>query len=395
MKSFLWCPGGTSIDMFQKNFILALAVLTGTIIGAGIFGIPYVVSKSGIVPGFFYLLFLGGTVLLIHLFFGEIVLRTKEKHRLPGFAQKYLGNWGKILTFLSAVFGITGALLAFIIIGGDFLKIVLSLLFPILAELPFFYFNLLFWGILSFFIFRGIKLIARAELLMNVALFSVIFLVFAFALPEINFQNFVLINTNYIFLPYGVILFSLIGWSAIPEIKEILGNFKEKKNLKKIITFASIIVVGLYSLFFLVIVGVSGEKTSPEAFQGLLPFLGPQIIILGALFGILAVATSFLVLGNYFKNILKYDFRIPKQASAFIVCGLPLVLFLLGFRDFIGVIGLVGTIIGAIDGIIIILIFSKIKKLGDRQPEYSLKIPLILLYFLIGILALGAISQIL
>lgn len=105
------------------------------------------------------------------------------------------------------------------------------------------------------------------------------------------------------------------------------------------------------------------------------------------------MATSFLVLGNYFKNILKYDFRIPKQASAFIVCGLPLILFLLGFRDFIGVIGLVGTIIGAIDGIIIILIFSKIKKLGDRIPEYSLKIPLILLYFLMGVLVLGAISQ--
>lgn len=378
--------------MFQKNFIFALAVLTGTIIGAGIFGIPYVISKSGIIPGFFYLLFLGGIVLLIHLFFGEIVLRTKEKLRLPGFAQKYLGNWGKGLATFSDVFGITGALLAFIIIGGDFLRIVSLLLFPALVELFPLYFNLFFWGILSFFVFRGIRLIAKAELLMNIALFSVIFLVFVVALPEINFQNFVLINTNYIFLPYGVILFSLIGWVAIPEIKEILRD-KEKKDLKKIIIFASIIIVGLYSFFFLAIVGVSGEKTSPEAFQGLLPFLGPQIITLGALFGILAVATSFLVLGNYLKNTLVYDFRIPKQVSAFFVCGLPLILFLIGFRNFIEVIGFVGTIVGAISGIIIILIFRKIKKLGNRSPEYGFKIPSILLYFLMGILAIGAISQ--
>lgn len=379
--------------MFQKNSIFALTILTGTIIGAGIFAIPYVVSKSGIIPGIFYLLLLGFVVLLIHLFFGEIVLRTKEKHRLPGFAQKYLGNWGKSLATFSDFFGTTGALLAYIIIGGDFLRMILLLFFPVLSELPFLYFNLFFWAILSFFIFLGIKLIARIQFLMNMALFLVIFLIFIFALPEINFQNFVLINPNYFFLPYGVILFSLFGWSAIPEMREILESQKEKKNLKKIIITASVIVFSLYSLFFLAVVGVSGGKTSPEAFQGLLPFLGPQIIILGTLFGFLAIATSFLILGNYLKNVLIYDFKISKYLSILLACGLPLILFLLGFRDFIGVIGFIGTIVGAISGIIIILIFKKAKSLGDRQPEYDLKIPLFLLYFLIIILVLGTLFQ--
>lgn len=380
--------------MFQKNSIFALTILTGTIIGAGIFAIPYVVSKSGIIPGIFYLLLLGFVVLLIHLFFGEIVLRTKEKHRLPGFAQKYLGNRGKSLATFSDFFGIIGALLAYIIIGGDFLRMILLLFFPVLSELPFLYFNLFFWAILSFFIFLGIKLIARIQFLMNMALFLVIFLIFIFALPEINFQNFVLINPNYFFLPYGVILFSLFGWSAIPEMREILESQKEKKNLKKIIITASVIVFGLYSLFFLAVVGVSGGKTSPEAFQGLLPFLGPQIIILGTLFGFLAIATSFLILGNYLKNVLIYDFKISKYLSILLACGLPLILFLLGFRDFIGVIGFIGTIVGAISGIIIILIFKKAKSLGDRQPEYDLKIPLFLLYFLIIILILGTFFQV-
>lgn len=379
--------------MFQKNSIFALTILTGTIIGAGIFAIPYVVSKSGIIPGIFYLLLLGFVVLLIHLFFGEIVLRTKEKHRLPGFAQKYLGNRGKSLATFSDFFGIIGALLAYIIIGGDFLRMILLLFFPVLSELPFLYFNLFFWAILSFFIFLGIKLIARIQFLMNIALFLVIFLIFIFALPEINFQNFVLINPNYFFLPYGVILFSLFGWSAIPEMREILESQKEKKNLKKIIITASVIVFSLYSLFFLAVVGVSGGKTSPEAFQGLLPFLGPQIIILGTLFGFLAIATSFLILGNYLKNVLIYDFKISKYLSVLLACGLPLILFLLGFRDFIGVIGFIGTIVGAISGIIIILIFKKAKSLGDRQPEYDLKIPLFLLYFLIIILVLGTLFQ--
>lgn len=375
--------------MKDKKFFFAISILLGTIVGAGIFGIPYVIARSGIIPGFFYLLILGGAVLLIHLFFGEIVLRTKEKHRLVGYAQKYLGNWGRILITISTILGLTGALLAYIILSGDFLKIIFSFL-----NLPSFYFSLMFWAILSYFIFRGIKLIAPAELFMNIAFFFIIFLIFCFALPKLNLQNFTLINFEHIFLPYGVILFSLVGWIAVPIISETFKSLEARKNLKKVIILAISIVVFLYFLFALAVIGVSGKNTTPEVFQGLLPYLGQKIIIFGALFGIFAIVTSFLILGNYFKNTLFYDYKVPRQISASIACGLPLILFLIGFREFIEVSGFVGTIIGVIEGGVIVLIFKKAKFLGDRYPEYSLKIPSILLYFLIAIFILGAASQV-
>ncbi len=375
--------------MRDKKFLIATSILLGTIVGAGIFGIPYVIARSGVIPGLFYFLILGGTILLLHLFFGEIVLRTKEKHRLVGYAQKYLGRKGKILITISTILGLTGAILTYIILGGDFLKIV----FPFF-NLPPFYFSLIFWAFLSFLIFRGIKIIAPAELLMNIAFFFIMFLLIFFALPKLELQNFTLINFEHIFLPYGVILFSLIGWMAIPVISETFGSADEKKNLKKVIISAIVIVIILYSLFALTVIGVSGENTTPEALQGLLPVLGGKVIVLGALFGILAIATSFLILGNYLKNTLFYDYKIPKLIAAAISCGLPLILFLIGFRKFIEVSGFVGTIIGAIEGGAIVLIFKKAKLLGERRPEYSLKIPSILLYFLIAIFILGAISQV-
>ena len=375
--------------MKDKKFFFAISILLGTIVGAGIFGIPYVIARSGIIPGFFYLLILGGAVLLIHLFFGEIVLRTKEKHRLVGYAQKYLGNWGRILITISTILGLTGALLVYIILSGDFLKIIFSFL-----NLPSFYFSLMFWAILSYFIFRGIKLIAPAELFMNIAFFFIIFLIFCFALPKLNLQNFTLINFEHIFLPYGVILFSLVGWIAVPVISETFKGFEVRKNLKKVIISAILIVIFLYFLFALAVIGVSGKNTTPEVFQGLLPYLGQKIIIFGALFGIFAIVTSFLILGNYFKNTLFYDYKIPRWISASIACGLPFILFLIGFREFIEVSGFVGTIIGVIEGGAIVLIFKKAKLLGNRCPEYSLKIPSILLYFLIAIFILGAVSQV-
>lgn len=376
--------------MRDKKFFPALAILIGVIIGAGIFGIPYVVARSGVIPGLFYFLILGGTVLLLHLFFGEIVLRTKEKHRLVGFAQKYLGRSGKILITVSTIFGMTGALLAYLILGGEFLKIIFSPLFDLQSRTL----SLFFWVILLYFIFKGVKVIARTEIFTNLAFFIIIFIVFCFLLPKINLENFILINPKNIFLPYGVIMFALVGLVAVPEITEILRTPEERKSLKKIIITASVVVITLYFLFSLAVVGVSGKDTSPEALSGLVPFLGQKVIILGALFGVITLADSFLVICLSLKNVLIYDYNFPKALAFFISSGLPIILFLIGFRSFIGVIGFVGTILGMIEGIVILLIFTKVKKLGDRESEYSLKAPSFLLYFLMAIFIFGAISQI-
>lgn len=376
--------------MRNKKFFSGLSVLIGVIIGAGIFGIPYVIVKGGIIPSLFYFLVLGLAVLLLHLCFGEIVLRTEEKHRLIGFSQKYLGKWGKILISVSTILGTTGVLLAYLILGGEFLRIIFSPILNFSSEK----FSLIFWLILIYFVFRGIKLIAQAEIFTNLAFLIIIFIVFCFLFPKINLENFSLINSKYLFLPYGVIMFSLMGFVGIPEIADILKAPEERKSFKKVIIASSVIVIILYLFFSLAVVGVSGKNTSQDALSGLVPFLGRKIIILGALFGLITLADSFLVICLYFKNALIYDYHFPKILAFFISAGLPLILFLIGFRNFIGVIGFVGTILAMIEGVVILLIFKKIKELGDRESEYSLKIPSFLIYFLMAIFILGAISQI-
>lgn len=296
-----------------------------------------------------------------------------------------------MLATFSTLFGIVGAVLAYIIIGGEFFKIILSPLLPFSD----FGFSLLFWALLTPFILRGIQLIAKVEFLMDIALFLVIGLVFVFAFPHINVSNFPSMQLNNIFLPFGVILFALTGWSAIPEIADLFKKRKEKRQLDNLIVWTFTIVIGLYALFSLFVIGISGEQTSPDALSGLKPFLGKNIITLGALFGLLAIATSFLVLGNYLKNSLRYDLKLSPVVSAALAIFAPLVFYLLGFRSFIEVIGLVGAGIGALEGALIVLIFQKAKKKGDREPEYSLKIPQVVLILLIAMLAAGALAEIL
>jgi len=163
----------------NNGFLLALSTLVGTIIGAGIFGLPYVVSKAGIIPSIFYFVVLGGIVLLLHLMFGEIALRTSAKHRLIGYANIYFGDWAKKLVTVSTIVGIVGALLAYIILAGDFLQIILSPIVSVSSVTL----SLVFWAALSVFVLRGIQAIAKMEFFMNIALFLVIGVIFIFAAP--------------------------------------------------------------------------------------------------------------------------------------------------------------------------------------------------------------------
>jgi len=365
--------------MKDKTSLLASATLIGTIIGAGIFGIPYVMIWGGVLTSLFYFLILGGVVLLIHLFFGEIVLRTNEKHRLVGYTEKYLGKRAKILVTFSVIFGTIGALLAYIILAGDFLKII----FPSFSS---FQLSLIAWAVLSFFVFWGIKSIAWSELLMSFGFLVAIFLIFFFCLPKINLANFTLINKDFLFLPYGVLLFSLIGWNAVPEIELLLAK---KVNLKKVIFFSMLFVLSFYFLFGFIIGGVSGKVTSQDALSGLSNFLGGKIMIFGGIFGLLAVATSFLILGNYLKNTLIFDYKFFRLSAFLVACFTPLILFLIGIREFIFVIALVGTFMALIDGTIICLVYQKAKKLGERVPEYTLNISPKLIYLIIAILSVG------
>ncbi len=372
----------------NKNFFYATAVLIGTIVGAGVFSIPFVAAQSGFLIGAVFLVVLTGVSLLIHLIYGEIVCRTKEKHRLVGYAEHYLGKKGKAVITFSVLFGLYGSLLVYIIISGEFLSAIFS---PLFGGAPFVY-SLIFFAVGALAVFMGLALIERLELVMALFLILVIFLIFFSGLPQLDISNLETINLKHFFLPYGVILWALAGGAAIPEIKEIIKL--DGKRYKKVIIWGTIIPAVLYFLFMFMVVGVTGPATSTEAIKGLANFLGRGIIILGAIFGALAAISSFFILGLCLKKVFWYDYKINKHLSWFLVCSVPLIAFLLGLREFIPIIGFLGVVLGAIEGTALVLIYKKAKKLGNREPEYSLKIPKIITYALIGVFILGLVYQI-
>ena len=225
---------------------------------------------------------------------------------------------------------------------------------------------------------------------MTSALFLVVAIVLVACLPHFKTANLSFFNPAKIILPFGIIMFSLVGWSAVPEAEDLLTD---KRKLKKIIIGAVSLAAIFYCLFAIIISGVTGQQTSQEALKGLVSVLGYKVMIFGALFGLLAVVTSFLTLANYLKNTFIFDYKQPRYLAFCLACVSPLFLFLLGFRDFIGVISFLGAIIGLVEGVALILIYLKARKTGDRTPEYALKIPKLVPYLMLFILFFGAIAQ--
>lgn len=373
----------------MRSFVLAVSSMVGPIIGAGIFGMPYVVAKSGVIPGIFYFVILTFVVVLLHLFFGEICLRTEGKHRLVGYAQIYLGVWGRLFASFVLVFVLLGTLLAYLILAGDFLVVSLGSFLPLSSTS----FTILFTAIGTFFVMQGRQLIAKAEFFLNAGIFAAIGLIAFFALPAVRLENFPVIDTSSLFLPFGVIFFALIGWEAIPEVASFIKDTNSKVSLKKVIIVATLIAALLCFVFTAIVVGVSGVLTTQDAFSGLVQFLGERIVGFGALLGVFAIASSFLVIANYMKNALRHDFEVATPIAIALTVGIPLVLFLLGFRNFISVIGIVGIVAAATQGLLMIAILKKAKEKTQRIPEFSVSLSRPLIYFLVFVLLGGALAD--
>ena len=116
--------------------------------------------------------------------------------------------------------------------------------------------------------------------------------------------------------------------------------------------------------------------------------MGGRIIFLGSLFGVLAVSTSYLMLGTALLEIFHLDYGLGRKLSWLLVILPPLALFLGGLRNFIDVISLAGAVGVGLEAFVLIFLYMKAKTHGDRIPEYSLNVPAWFLY-LIALIFIG------
>jgi tyrosine-specific transport protein len=371
--------------MVRKS-LLAISTLIGTIIGAGIFGIPYVVSKSSFPVGVIHILIISILILITMLYLGEISLRTKGNHHLTGYAQKYLGFKGKILMLAALGFGIYSAIIAYLI--------------GVSNSLSYLFFNstdqslllgIAFWIFMAAVSYKGIKALQDGEFFGVTIILLLIIGMSVFFANKIDISNLTAIpSTNLLTLlaPFGVILFAFLGYATIPEVERILKG--HEKRMKSSIILAILISAVAYILFAAVVIGFNGTATPEIATIG----LGKPFIFLG----ILTMFTSYLAVSIALIDMFHFDFSLSRPKAWLLTTLIPLAFFILlqlfNAAHFTTVLGIGGVISGGLTAILILFMINNAKIKGDRKPEYSLPTSRLLTWILIIVFTLGTIAEI-
>lgn len=362
-------------------------MLSGLIIGAGMFALPFSFYHAGFWLGVGELVLLTIVMILVHLSYGDIVLETPTLHRLPGYSRIYLGRVGEFISSLSAFTGMMGILLVYLLLGSRFLAGAVqlsgfSMSFPsgVSSDLFFVFCLVLIGACITYFPIRK-------EAVIN-SIFTAIFIGFVLYLiyvlmPFVQSRSLAGISWENGFLPYGILLFSLYGGAVIPDVVTFLQ--RDRTTTRIAISLGTAIPAILYFFFALVIVGISGEFTSEDALRGLGGRVGDNIIIIGAFIGFFTILDSYIALGKSFQMMLRLDFGLPRIAAWALSIGAPLALYFLGFTDFIFAIALIGTFAIGIDLTLILFIDYKMKRSSGKSfSKISLALRLLLFVVVLG-----------
>lgn len=363
--------------------------MIGAIVGVGVFGLPFVFAQAGIGVGILELIFVGAMLTILQLMQAEVAIQTPGKKRLAGFVRQYLGRRWAWLAVAALSAGIWGAMIAYMIVGGNFLFVLLS---PVIGGTEFFY-SLVIAALAGFLIYRGLKFASRVEItIVGALLFLFLFITLA-SVPFIRFSSYTSPTTQNFFLPYGVILFALAGVGIVPEMRDVLGA-RLKYRLGQAVMIGMAIIVALYLLFSVAVVGVTGLQTTPVAFDGLIPVLGSTFRIVASALGSLTILSIFFILGIELLNTFRVDFRLPHPISWGLVMIVPVMLFLLGAREFINVIGFVGSVFSGAIGILVALTYQRMKKSPFCKERTCLHVPDPVVWGLICLFILGMFIEI-
>lgn len=325
--------------IFKAPWLRAAGVLFSTIVGAGMLSIPFVVAQVGVVVGFFYVLGMGLIMCVVHLLLTEIVIRTQRHLQLTGLIRKYVGSFGVwIMAIVFLVLHI-GAMVAYLIGEGESL----AMLFGGPS---------IFWAILFFIcgtliIIRGTRTISHFDFWMSIATIVVIGILVWLSMGATHVWLYVPRETASLWLPFGVLLFAFHGTSAIPELEMITGS--DVRALRRAVLVGSLVPIALYCVFAAVVVSVTGADTTEIATIGLGNAVGPRVVLIGNIFAVIAMSSSFVTIGQALRRSFQWDYGWHQWTALGAAVGLPFLLYMSGAREFIQVIAVVGASCGSVE----------------------------------------------
>jgi amino acid permease len=319
--------------MRKEGFMKIAAIVAAATVGDGIFALPFIFYQAGWLLSIFYLIVLAILVSTAHVVYLKTLEKIGEKERLLGLTKSYLGTGGFWIGFLAIVLGLLLTLVAYLILGSQFIHLAI----PALSSLQGL---IIFWALMAIPIFMSDKHVVELELLGIGCTATIIIFIFVSAWPAVFFTGIPAINLHNFFLPFGAMLFSLAGWTSVEPAYESRKRSHAGRNPWRALAAGTFFAALLYAMFAAGILG-SSASIATDTVSGLIgwPVWKKEIL---ALCGMIALGTVYLPISREIKNSLEKDLHWSRASSRWLLLLLPILLIFLGFNNFLIVVGLVG-----------------------------------------------------
>lgn len=349
----------------------ASRAIIGTTIGVGMLSLPFVVAQVGFGIGALLLFVVALLSTILLTLYADLVLVRGGKARFIQVVGRELGHFGTFIAATTYIASIYGALLAYCIFGGQFLRIVT---FSFIPSTP-------FVATLAFFVFAALStvggtfFVSRIQRILLPIFFCLIAVLAIFAIPSIHWSNFFGFAPEHLGVAFGVMVFAFHGISAIPEARDLLG--RSAALLPRVIRRSMAIVLGIYAVFVFTMIGVTGDATSENAIIGLNNVLGNGTYILASVIALIVVFSAFMNIASSLTNTFLFDFRLRFIPAWFLTMSVPIVLLFLGVESLLTILSVTGGILGSITAIALLVAYER-ARMSSELPRNSLQIPQIL-----------------
>jgi amino acid permease len=341
----------------RLTFLEATSIIVGHGVGAGILAVPYLASRA---PwwDFLWILAVAYAVnLLLHLMIAELSLNNNGAQFVKCFENElFTGRFKKIATWI--VFGF----LAFSVLCNVASFITGSAaVFTSWFGLPSWAGMLIYYVIAGLVVFFGMKIVGICEKYSVIAMVLVIGILFvATVTGQISALPSTFIASTNAMALYSTVAFSLSAVMSVPQVvKGVAGD--RKKIIGAIAAGTGINAFLIIVVTFMTLLGAGQAITKNGALVDLSASLGGWVSIVGYIFSILALSTSFWANTLNMRDIIaeqtKWNLRL-----CWLLATLPcLILALCGMTSFVGFARLAG-IIQVLTGIGIIIAYSRSRR---------------------------------
>lgn len=272
-------------------------LIAGTMIGAGMLGIPLVTASSGFVPGLAVTLIVWFFMYCTGLLFLEVTLWMPDGSNVLSISGRFLGRGGLWLSGGMFIFLYYCLMIAYFAAGA-----------PLLAD-AFTFFGLGLGGWQSFFIFGlifgtivaiGPKSIDRVNIIMSVAMIASWFILIGSGGPEVKSARLIPVKWSKMVLAMPV-LFSAFGFhNVIPSLCTYLK--RDKRVLRRSILWGSVLPLLVYIVWQWLIIGAIPESEVLRALKEGIPVTSTfqsttgeaYFVNIGRFFAFFAIVTSTL-----------------------------------------------------------------------------------------------------